>query len=556
MSTAAVSKGRRRGPWRWAVALLATVLLVVSGSGLVAFAQSGSGENKGPAFVPADAAVYVVGRLDMPDGQGEALAEFMTAFPGFADSASFELKADELIDGLVQQATNGALTYSGEIESFLTGEIGLGMSNVIESSMSGGTPDILAGIAISDRAGAQSFVDLLRAGATEATEEAYGSTSIISQEDMALAVHDEWILVGQTVDQVKAGIDVLDGTAASLADDPQFATAFARVPAGHLAAAYMNLSSFGSLIELGAMAAGGQTGMSLPTEDLMAQLPTDMTAYLAADSDRLTVEAFITPSASTPELAMGTSSLAEVFPADTQLYVETRELGATLELAIVQLLTMMEEEQVAQIAPFEDMLGTPIPEFFDFVSDASVGASMNSDGLWLGIAAEVTDDATAAARTERILSLVRIVGSQGSGIEIAESTVDDTTVTTITLPLDEVAGSSGLPVEIGDTISLAVADGMLLLGTGDFVAEALEQEPLDSLALSPGYTHALGEDTANAGVLYANVSALLTELDPLIGMMSPQWADIQPYATAVDRFIAVGSIDEVISTKMTVIVNQ
>jgi hypothetical protein len=556
MSTATVSKGRRRGPWRWAVALLATVLLVVSGSGLVAFAQSGSGENKGPAFVPADAAVYVVGRLDMPDGQGEALAEFMTAFPGFADSASFELKADELIDGLVQQATNGALTYSGEIESFLTGEIGLGMSNVIESSMSGGTPDILAGIAISDRAGAQSFVDLLSAGATEATEEAYGSTSIISQEDMALAVHDEWILVGQTVDQVKAGIDVLDGTAPGLADDPQFATAFARVPAAHLAAAYMNLSSFGSLIELGAMAAGGQTGMSLPTEDLMAQLPTDMTAYLAADSDRLTVEAFITPSASTPELAMGTSSLAEVFPADTQLYVETRELGATLELAIVQLLTMMEEEQVAQIAPFEDMLGTPIPEFFDFVSDASVGASMNSDGLWLGIAAEVTDDATAAARTERILSLVRILGSQGSGIEIAESTVDDTTVTTITLPLDEVAGSSGLPVEIGDTISLAVADGMLLLGTGDFVAEALEQEPLDSLALSPGYTDALGEDTANAGVLYANVSALLTELDPLIGMMSPQWADIQPYATAVDRFIAVGSIDEVISTKMTVIVNQ
>ena len=34
---------RRRGPWRWLVAGLATLLLVVSGSGLIAFAQTGAG---------------------------------------------------------------------------------------------------------------------------------------------------------------------------------------------------------------------------------------------------------------------------------------------------------------------------------------------------------------------------------------------------------------------------------------------------------------------------------------------------------------------------------
>ncbi len=36
----------------------------------------------------------------------------------------------------------------------------------------------------------------------------------------------------------------------------------------------------------------------------------------------------------------------------------------------------------------------------------------------------------------------------------------------------------------------------------------------------------------------------------------PEWADIQPYATAVDRFIAVGNIDDVISTRMSVIVDS
>src|SRR5918992_162605 len=87
-------QARRRGPWRWLVAGLATILLVVSGSGLIAFAQTGAGEGRGPAFVPADAPIYVEARIDMPDGQDEALAQLMTAFPGFADSASFQLRID------------------------------------------------------------------------------------------------------------------------------------------------------------------------------------------------------------------------------------------------------------------------------------------------------------------------------------------------------------------------------------------------------------------------------------------------------------------------------
>ena len=168
MSTPAanVTTGRR-GLWRWAVALVATVLLVVSGSSLVAFAQSGAGESKGPQFVPADAPIYIEARLDMPDGQGEALAEFLTAFPGFADTGTFEMKADEIVDGLVSRVTGGALSLSGEMGSFITGEIGLAMMDLAEAAMANDEPLILAGVAISDREAAQSFVDLLTAGAGE-----------------------------------------------------------------------------------------------------------------------------------------------------------------------------------------------------------------------------------------------------------------------------------------------------------------------------------------------------------------------------------------------------
>jgi len=283
-----------------------------------------------------------------------------------------------------------------------------------------------------------------------------------------------------------------------------------------------------------------------------------MVAYLAADTDRLTLEAFITPAAPMDMLAVGESELASLFPSDTQLYVETRELGALLESSLEGLLTTMDEETTQQLAPIESMLAVPLPEFLDFLSDAAVGASLNSVGLWVGIAAEVTDDDTAASRVERLLSIVRLLGAGAeTGIAIEETSIGDATVTVITVPTEDLTAGAGLPVDIGDTISVTVSDGTLLIGSGDFVETALTLASVDSLGASAGYTDALGDDTVNAGVLYANVGSLLTEIDPLIGLMVPEWADIQPYVTGLDRLIAVGGIDdEVISTRMTVIVNQ
>jgi hypothetical protein len=112
-----------------------------------------------------------------------------------------------------------------------------------------------------------------------------------------------------------------------------------------------------------------------------------------------------------------------------------------------------------------------------------------------------------------------------------------------------------MPFDIGQTISLAVADGELLIGTGDFVANAISGDPSASLGASAGYTDAVGEDTTNSGVIYANVGSLLAQLDPILSMLVPEWAEISPYATAIDRFIAVGTAaDDVISARMSVIV--
>ena len=59
-------------------------------------------------------------------------------------------------------------------------------------------------------------------------------------------------------------------------------------------------------------------------------------------------------------------------------------------------------------------------------------------------------------------------------------------MTTITLPIDSEA--MGLPVDIGQTLSVALTDEDLLIGTGDFVTNALTQAEADSLGASAGYT--------------------------------------------------------------------
>jgi hypothetical protein len=552
----------RRGTWRWSVALLATALMVVAGSGLVAFAQSGAGASRGPVFLPAETSVYLEGRMDMPDGQAEAMAEFLSAFPGFADTGSFEMIFEQVLDGLMSEATFGEFSYSEDLAPLMTGEVGVGILDLAGAAMMADeAPPILAGVAVTDPAAASAFVSGLAGTETgaELVEEPYGQTSILSDQENAIAVAGEWVLMAPTVDAVKSGIDVLSGEVPSLAEDAEFASAWARVPAGHIVAAYMDFATLGPLMEMATDAAAGQTGMTLDLAALAGQLPIDMVAYLTAEGDRMTLEAFITPAEQTPAVALGDSDLATVFPGDTQLFVETRELGTTLGTAITGLLATLDEESTAELAPFEDMLGTPLDGILDFVADASIGASLSSDGLWLGMAAEVTDEDVANERVERILSIIRLLGSGLAGedamaIEVEDATIAGTDVTVITLPVEEVTGGD-LPIAIPDTVSVAVADGQLLIGLGEFVENALTMSEADSLAASPGYVDAVGEDTTNSGLIYANIGSFLSMVDPLLAMMAPEWEDIAPYATALDRFIAVGTADDdVISVRMSVIV--
>jgi Protein of unknown function (DUF3352) len=577
MTTPSVATNSRRGLARWSVAAVATATLVVSGSGLVAFAQSGAGGSQGPVFVPAESAAYVEARLDRPGGQAEALAQMMTAFPGFADAGSFDLKVDELLGGLGSQLgvtmPDGALF--GDV---LTGEIGLGVSD-LESAMSGGDPSVIVGLAVADEEAAGAVVDALITQGSDLTTSTYNDVTIYtdasSSPPMSAAMYDGWILIGTGEAMVQGSIDTLDGTAPSLAEDADFGTAWGRLPDARLGAVYVDFASLAPMLDMASMMASGQTGMDVPMVDLAGMLPVDMTASLVAENDRLNLEVLVTPGEQMPDIPVGESDLALAFPADTQVYLETRELGATIQNSLGQLATMLEAQAPApadgssgmsdiemlfsEDSPITAMLGVPLPEFLDFVGDAGVGAGLSSDGLWLGIAGELNDAAVATERVNSLLTILRMVLLQGDdpGISVETSEVAGVEVTTINLPIDETMAQSGVPLSVGNSIDVALTDDKLLIGLGDFVENAIVADSADSLGASAGFTDAIADDAQNSGVLYVNISSLLGALDPMLAMMSPEWESIKPYATGLDRMVVVGTADEdVLRGRMTIIVGQ
>ena len=259
----------------------------------------------------------------MPDGQAESLASFLSAFPGFADEGSFQLKIDEAIDSLLEDVSDGTVTMSDL--AFVTGELGLAITSLSPEVLESDEPPMVIGVGISDRAAADTFMSGMLEGVAP---DVYGSANVYAADDATVAVADEWVLISPQADEIHAAIDVLDGSEPSLAEDPGFSAAFSRVPTAHLGAVYLDLQSLGALIEMG-MAEGMTTfGEPMDVESILAMLPEDMVAYLAAAPDRLTLEAFITASEMSSNLPVGESDLADLFPGDTQLYVETRELGS------------------------------------------------------------------------------------------------------------------------------------------------------------------------------------------------------------------------------------
>lgn len=536
----------RPRPIRWAIALLVTIAMLVATTGVAVFAQTGS--SGGPTFAPASTVAWAEVRLDLPGNQEEQLAQLLGHLPGFADPAALDAKLDELLNQVVSEASDGAATWTGDIDPWSNRQFGLALLELPTSAAASPSDDdddddedddddsppaMVIGLGVKDRAALEARLATLLTQKPVSTEQ-YAGATVTTVGDASYAVTDTYLLVAPDAADVKASLDVLAGTAPSLAEDPAYAAAAQRIPADRLGAVYFALSALRPLIE---SQLAGQPGMDAAL-DMLDQMPAWISGYAQAASDHLTLAFDMQAPASLPVPSMRETDLATRFPADTLVYLETRDLGRTVHTALEAVLAQVPADDAEQLDQIEQLLGAPLEQILDPVEDAALGLGFSAGQPQVGLAATLTDPAAAQTRVTNLLALVRLAGAK-AGLTAAESQVADTTVTTITLPPDTTV--MGQPA----TVSVAVAGDRLYLGLGDFVEDALTQDGTTSLGSSERFQHAVAEaGTPNAGMVFVDLAGAQAVLESMGATDDDYQTDVKPWLDTLDYLIVSGTSDQ------------
>jgi hypothetical protein len=202
------------------------------------------------------------------------------------------------------------------------------------------------------------------------------------------------------------------------------------------------------------------------------------------------------------------------------------------------------QEQLDQVELF---LGAPLEDAFTFLQDVGVGASFDGEKLQLGLAATVTDEAIATQRVAALVTAARLGAATGAApVNVTETEVAGVTVTTISM-------SDGVPEDLpmDASISVAVSDGVLLLGTGDFASDALQRDRASSLAGDARFSEAMSSaGTTNAGFFYVDIADARGALESAGARDATYDVEVKPYVEPFESFVfSVGSSSEMLSVR-------
>jgi hypothetical protein len=536
------------------VALFTTAFMLVGTLGIAGFAQVGrAGAGVSPDFLPENAIVYAEARLDLPGDQRDQLVAFLSHFPGFNDPGAFDIKLDQALDGFVSMATGGELSFPEHIAPWADRSVAFGIPSLPEDPSRREQPPVVVAFGVTDRAALEtSLENAITAFEIPTTEEDYNGTTITlvgdaSNEIGALAVTDPYLLIAPSADVVRGSLDVLAGTVPPLTADPDYVAATSALPADRLGAIYFETAQLTTLIEQ-SMDEVEAMGMQLGA--ILDMLPVAVGSALRANADHLALESVVVPGAAAPALAVRETALASRFPADTTVYVEVRDVGAAFRALIEQVKAQIEptldEEARQDLEQVERILGTPLESYLEFLEDAAIGVGHGDGSIEFGVIATVADEVVAQERISQIVGQLRLAAAQeGVPFTVTQSDVNGVTVTTVAI--DPVAADLPPDVPIQPQISIATGEGLVLIGLGDFVTQALQQDPASSLATSPRYSAGIAAaGTPNAGVVWLDMASTITLIESFIpeDERAAYEINVKPFLEPLDSFVAAASLTD------------
>ncbi|HYN64091.1 MAG TPA: DUF3352 domain-containing protein, partial [Candidatus Limnocylindrales bacterium] len=249
---------------RLAIAL--TTLLGLVGAAVVAgyLLVFAVGTDRMAAAVPADAATYATVYLQPTTGQQMNLATLMSNVPGFADAASLDQKIHEISARFLGQA---GIDYEADVRPWIGNQLSIAAK---PGAALADQPRWLLLASVKDAALAREALDriatgrgLTGAGAT------YQEVPITIAQGLAWAVQPDLLILAPDRAALAEALDAYADRRPSLADKPEYIVAMRRLPADHLAAAYLDLEALAEAAGIGDQLSGysavGAALMAEPT---------------------------------------------------------------------------------------------------------------------------------------------------------------------------------------------------------------------------------------------------------------------------------------------------
>ena len=545
-AAAAVRGSARR---RWLVAAIVVVAVIGAAIAATIF-LSARPLPEALRYTPADSTIVIELRPELPGDQREHLGNLLAHFPGFADQSTLTAKIDEALDRLVRQAANGTVDYTTQVKPLLAGPMVLSMGTAdIASLSSGATPPGLLLVATTDgKATCDGIFGTTTAGDTH---RAIALRTIGGGASCAL--DGRFMLVGTTA-AVERGIDARLDTR-GIDGSSTFRSARERLSGDQLALVYLNGKAVASTL------ATLQPSLAVDTS-AFAAFPDWLVAGLRVVDDALQLELLTPPVAAAP-LASASglptdppparSHFAAMLPANAFGFVEAHGMGANIQRALAQL--QADPAQAATVAQLQAALTSVggVANLAGWIEDLGVAGVPVGGSAGAVVLVRGTDAAAAQSRLDQLRNLLSIA-SIGSDISVKTADHHGTPVTSVDLgdlgpTLESLGAPAGiLPSGSHVKFTLAVTGGVLMLGVGDGVVEAvLDTDAAHSLATADSYAKAI----ERAGT--PNDVELFLAIDTIAGWLEahpPAGTDLTSFNANIKPYLdhLAGAIESSVTT--------
>ena len=285
----ASTTGRAR---RWLVVVLATLLVVAGGGSAAAFfLMRGAGEEL-LQLVPASSELVVTAYLDPSAGQKVNLMALANRFPALRDDQRFRQQVDDVLD----EALEGAGLSHEDVRPWLGSQVAI----VVDLEANNGVPTASFLVATKDDDVAREALEkALRSSlGNEQTSEYRGVTMHIfgsGTSSFGYVIVDHVVVLSNQSIGLTRVVDVSEGSAPAIADDPGFLDTISSLPEGKLGLAYVNPTE---IVNQAFSATGLGVAGTAPGLDLLRAIR-GVGATLSAHPDGLAFDVSTNPSTRT-----------------------------------------------------------------------------------------------------------------------------------------------------------------------------------------------------------------------------------------------------------------